>query len=231
MPFDLAGGLCGRERRVHIFGGLVMLATLARSLALVLLPLSLLVGAPPQALSQWQVAQKASQPQPGTQAGPQRQAQPQLSVPDASRLTILIYTSLIAVNQANLTGNYSVLRDLAAPSFQSANSPAKLAEIFGHLRAQRIDLSPIVLFTPKLVRQPMIDQVGRLTLSGFFDTQPQRVQFDLLFQPVGGQWRLFGIGVKTVASTPAVADASKGGQGGKAAAKAAAAQPASVKKK
>ena len=37
------------------------------------------------------------------------------SVPDNLKLLILIRTSLIALNQADLTGNYSVLRDLAAP--------------------------------------------------------------------------------------------------------------------
>jgi hypothetical protein len=205
-----------------------MLATLARPLALVLLPLSLLTGTAPQALGQVKPAQKTPQP---AQAGSQQQAKPQVSVPDAYRLAILIHTSLIALNQANLTGNYSVLRDLAAPGFQSANSIAKLADIFSHVRGQKLDLSPIVLFTPKLVRHPAIDERGLLTLSGFFETQPQRVQFDLLFQPVAGQWRLFGMSVNTVAANPAMADASRGGQAPQATAKAAGAQPASVKKK
>jgi hypothetical protein len=128
--------------------------------------------------------------------------------PDHNKLAILIHTSLIALNQANLTGNYSVLRDLGAPGFQSVNSPAKLADIFAPLRRKGVDLSPIVLFTPKLVRHPVVDQRGLLTLSGFFDTQPQRVEFDLLFQPVGGDWRLFGIRADVV---PAPAAAVAGG--------------------
>jgi hypothetical protein len=47
-----------------------------------------------------------------------------------------------------------------------------------------------VLFTPKLVRRPAIDE-GLLTSGGFFETQPQWVEFELLFQPVAGAWRLF----------------------------------------
>jgi hypothetical protein len=143
-----------------------------------------------------------------------------VAVPDANKLAILIHTSLIALNQANLTGNYSVLRDLGAPGFQQANPAAKLAEIFGHLRRQRLDLGPIVLFTPKLVRHPAIDERGLLTLSGFFETQPQRVEFDLLFQPVGGDWRLFGIRVGTAPANPATADASQSAPAPQAAAKA-----------
>jgi hypothetical protein len=54
-------------------------------------------------------------PQQATQAkAPAQPAKP--GVPDDLKLIILIRTALIALNQANLTGNYSVLRDIAAPS-------------------------------------------------------------------------------------------------------------------
>lgn len=213
-----------------------MLATLVRPLALMLLPLFLPMGTAPPALSQVKPAQNSLQtapsaPRPAVDAGSQQQPQPQVSVPDDNRLAILIHTSLIALNQANLTGNYSVLRDLAAPGFQSANSSAKLADIFSRLRGQRLDLSPIVLFTPKLNRPAAIDERGLLTLSGFFETQPQRVQFDLLFQPVGGQWQLFGVSITMAPANAVMADTSKNAPAPKAAAKAAALKPASEKKK
>jgi hypothetical protein len=57
--------------------------------------------------------------------GPAQPAKP--GVPDDLKLIILIRTALIALNQANLTGNYSVLRDIATPSFQQANNPARAA--------------------------------------------------------------------------------------------------------
>ena len=77
---------------------------------------------------------------------------PQVSVPDGPKLRLMIYTMLIAINQANLTGNYSVVRDLAAPGFREANSAARLAEIFAALRQRNLDLSPILLLDPKFVR-------------------------------------------------------------------------------
>ena len=53
-----------------------------------------------------------------TIANPARAASPALSVPDDVQLLLMIKTTLIAFNQANITGNYTVLRDLAAPDFQ-----------------------------------------------------------------------------------------------------------------
>jgi hypothetical protein len=54
-------------------------------------------------------------------------AETKLSVPPPEQLAILIQTAVVAASQANLTGNYSVLHALAAPGFQKANPPEKLA--------------------------------------------------------------------------------------------------------
>jgi len=34
-------------------------------------------------------------------------------------------------------------------------------------------------------------------LVGYFPTTPLQIQFQMLFQPVNGQWRLFGMAVNT----------------------------------
>lgn len=122
-------------------------------------------------------------------------------VPDDYKLAMLIRTSLIALNQANITGNYSVLRDLGAPSFQEANNPARLAELFANLRTRAIDLEPILVVDPK-VAEPFINERGMLRIKGIFPTSPEQVNFELAFQPVGQQWRLFGIMVTTSPSGP-----------------------------
>jgi hypothetical protein len=127
---------------------------------------------------------------------------PATKVPSGPALNLLIRTTIIAVNQANQTGNYTVLRELASPDFQQANSSARLAEIFGPLRKRKLDLSPVLFFDPKLVKPAAVDASGMLRLSGFFDTRPERVIFDMLFQPVSGNWRLFGISVFTRPAAP-----------------------------
>ena len=71
-------------------------------------------------------------------------------MPSDDKLIMLINSSLIALNQANATGNYTVLREMAAPGFQQANSAEKLAQVFRQLRSRNLDFTPILLFQPKL---------------------------------------------------------------------------------
>jgi hypothetical protein len=40
-------------------------------------------------------------------------------------------------------------------------------------------------------------------MKGFFPSVPAQVNFELLYAPVNGQWRLFGISVGLASSTPA----------------------------
>ena len=63
----------------------------------------------------------------------------------ATASSILIRSTLLALDQANKTGNYTVLRDLGAPGFQATNNPAQLGDIFANLRRERIDLSGVAV--------------------------------------------------------------------------------------
>lgn len=109
----------------------------------------------------------------------------------------LIRSTLLTLNDANRSGNYTVLRDLASPDFQTHNSAADLARIFADLRERKFDLFGVALLAPQLSAPPQIDAENRLRLAGLFQTRPLMIRFDLLFQNVGGQWRLFGISVAT----------------------------------
>src|SRR5882672_4896985 len=46
----------------------------------------------------------------------------------------LVRSTLLTLNDANHSGNYTVLHDLAAPDFQARNSAADLAQSFADLR-------------------------------------------------------------------------------------------------
>jgi len=155
------------------------------------------------------LASSAQQPPLPTER-PAAPAAGPLQVPDGPKQAILIRTTLVAVNHANLSGNYSVLRDLAAPGFQQANNPARLAEIFSSLRQRDLDLGPVTVVEPKLTRQPFINAQGMLYLSGFFPTRPEQVNFELAFQSIAGQWRLFGISVNTTQAQPLAGDSNPG---------------------
>ena len=143
----------------------------------------------------------------------QQSAEAAPAVPDDVRLILMIRNTVIALNQANTTGNYSVLREMGTPGFQMTNSPARLGEIFATLRARKIDLSPVMVFNPKLASAPALQDGQVLRLTGFFPTSPEQVQFDLAFQHYGEQWLLAGIAVNVAPpGDGAQASAATGGQ-------------------
>ena len=43
---------------------------------------------------------------------------------------------------------------------------------------------------------------GMLHFAGFFPSAPAQINFELIFAPVDGQWRLFGIGANVGSSAP-----------------------------
>ena len=120
---------------------------------------------------------------------------------DRNGVLILIRSTLLALDQANKTGNYTVLRDIGAPGFQS-NSAARLGEIFAKLRNDNLDLSGVAVLDPQLSLLPQIEGNGLMHMTGFFPSVPKQVSFDLVFAPVNGQWRLFGISVALGQSGP-----------------------------
>src|SRR4051812_5250393 len=133
------------------------------------------------------------------------QTPPQAAKPaqiDRNGVMILIRSSLLALDQANKTGNYTVLRDIGAPGFQT-NSAARLGEIFAKLRNDNLDLSGVAVIDPQLSLLPQIESSGLMHMAGFFPSVPTQVNFDLAFAPVNGQWRLFGISVSIGQSGPA----------------------------
>jgi hypothetical protein len=142
--------------------------------------------------------------QSGQATAKTKQAPPrQLTVPNEQTLVTLIFSTLMALNQANSTGNYTVFRELGAPGFQAGNSAAKLSEIFAELRGRNFDLSPILLLKPHLASKPSIGDNGMLRVTGYFPTRPEQVNFDLLYQNVQGRWKLFGIAASTSQPQPA----------------------------
>ncbi|MGD9542444.1 MAG: hypothetical protein AB7V61_16120 [Methylocystis sp.] len=122
-----------------------------------------------------------------------RAEQPAKAAPiERSGVLILVRSSLLALDHANKTGVYTVLRDLGSPQFQT-NTAARLSEIFAGQRRDKFDLSAVAAIDPQLTSPPQIDANGMLRLVGFFPAGPQQLNFDLAFAPVDGQWRLFGI--------------------------------------
>ena len=98
--------------------------------ATLLLIVVLITGTAPASAGQQGAAPKLAQgvlPAPKPDVVP---AQPQIVMPDAGKIVILVRTALLTLNDAVQTGNFTVLRDKGAPGFGEANSAARLSQIF-----------------------------------------------------------------------------------------------------
>jgi hypothetical protein len=124
-------------------------------------------------------------------------AVPNVPVPDQRTGLKMLWGLMAAVDQANRTGNYSVLRDLGTPAFQANNNPANLAAIFAGLRERQIDLSDALIVSPQWEIPPRMVSPTVLRMRGTFPLRPQPIAFDLLFAWDRG-WRLEGVAVQAM---------------------------------
>ena len=103
----------------------------------------------------------------------------------------------MALNDANRTGNYTVLRDLAAPAVRNRTSSADFAAVFAALRKGNIDLSIAAVVPPELSGPPMLDAAQRMHVRGEYPTQPSRIVFEVVFESVNGHWLLSDLSIST----------------------------------
>lgn len=124
---------------------------------------------------------------------------------DRNNVLFLVRSTLMALHHANETGNYSVLREMSGPGFQSANNLARLTEIFANLRAQKVDLAPVSIFDPQITTAPSVDENNHLLIEGAYPQTRPGTTFRLLFVVVEGRWRLQGIAINVpqTAAAPA----------------------------
>lgn len=123
----------------------------------------------------------------GALAQPTTPAPTATPVPAAAPVTpalahYLIRSTLLTFNDANRSGNYTVLRDLAAPDFQARHAAADIGQSFLDLRRRNFDLYGAALLAPQFTAPAALDQRGRLRLAGYIPTRPQQIGFDLTFQ-------------------------------------------------
>ncbi len=167
-----------------------------RFLSRLVLSAALCAGAPPLA------AQPAKPPAANAPAKPEPM---QISI---VAVTLMIKGAVLALHQANLTGNYSVLRDMGTPVFREKFDQAALTAAFSNLRARKVDLSPALLLSPNLTKNPELNPSGELVLVGDFPSQPLQIHFELAFLQLDGIWRLAGIGVDAIPAPGAQASAA-----------------------
>ena len=110
-------------------------------------------------------------------------------MPSPTGQEVLIKATLLTFNDANVTGNYTVLHAKLAKPFRDQFSPDKLKATFKTFADQNIDFDIIAAQTPVSSQEPKIDDRGALILRGYFDTRPSRVAYELDFIPSDGDWK------------------------------------------
>jgi len=119
----------------------------------------------------------------------------QNKVPSPRALEALVKVSLLSLNDASVTGNYTVFHAKLSKPFRDKYSPEQLAEIFKSFADKHVDYDIVAAFTPIYDPAPVVDDKGKLLVKGFFPTDPRQVHFDLEFIPSDGEWKLLGVSV------------------------------------
>jgi hypothetical protein len=130
-------------------------------------------------------------------------------VPDQLQMAKLLWTTMAAVDHANKSGNYSVLRDISSTAFQINNDPSKLAQAFATIRNSRIDVSNALLVAPTYTSAPQQLQADVFRVQGVFSLRPISIGFDMFFQWERGEWRLFGIDLRPLAMADSIETAPR----------------------
>lgn len=107
-------------------------------------------------------------------------------MPSAELQEILIKTSLLTLNDANLTGNYTVLHAKLAKVFRDQITPDGLKKGFKPFADQKVDFGLISAKPSVASSESTIDMRSTLLLRGYFDTAPSRVTYELDFLPSEG---------------------------------------------
>lgn len=128
----------------------------------------------------------------------------QRSLPAARPLEALVKASLMSFNDANLTGNYDVFHARLSKPFRQLFSPRDLRRAFKEFADKSIDLDIVAALTPVYAEPPVVDSEDKLSIKGYFATEPTLVNFDMAFIPSDGEWRLLRIHVH-VGPAPGIA--------------------------
>ena len=115
--------------------------------------------------------------------------------PEPAQQEILIKTTLLSFNDANVTQNYTVLHSKLSKQFRDQFPPERLKEVFKPFVEQKIDIDLIAAKTPISDKAAEIDDRGVLSLNGHFDTKPSHVFYDLGYVMSDGEWKPIKINV------------------------------------
>jgi hypothetical protein len=116
-------------------------------------------------------------------------------LPDDDEQDVLIRSTLMTFNDANMTGNYSVLLAKAAPQFQAQFTAEKLAASFETFRKTQLFFEDVVTADYDSYEKAKLDGEGALVLAGALKTDELTVKYKLRFAKSNKVWKMIGLDV------------------------------------
>ncbi len=118
-----------------------------------------------------------------------------VDMPSEDAQDVLVRTTLMTFNDANMTGNYAVLLAKASQQFQAQVTPEKLATALEAFRTNKLFFESIVGEDYESTEKPVIDKEGVLNLGGVLKSDEMQVTYKLRFVQNGSAWKLLGFNV------------------------------------
>ena len=116
-------------------------------------------------------------------------------IPDDDDQDVLIRTTLLTFNDANMTDNYAVMYARSSQQFQSQFTPDKMASAFETFRKNKLFFEEVATADYDSSEKAVIDKEGALVLIGVFKTDELQVKYNLRFVRNDGAWKMIGLNV------------------------------------
>ena len=116
-------------------------------------------------------------------------------IPSDDDQDIMIRSTLMTFNDANMTNNYAVLYAKASKQFQTQITQEKMQTAFEAFRKNELFFEDVVTADYASYEKATIDGEGALVLAGVFKTDDMQVKYRIRYVQNNKVWKLLGINV------------------------------------
>jgi hypothetical protein len=116
-------------------------------------------------------------------------------IPDDDAQDVLIRTTLLTFNDANMTNNYAVMLARSSKQFQSQFTTDKMTAAFEPFRTKKLFFEEVATDEYDSSEEAKIDKEGALVLVGVFKSDELQIKYNLRFVKNDDAWKMLGINV------------------------------------
>jgi hypothetical protein len=117
-------------------------------------------------------------------------------IPSRKKLNDLARESILALDQALKTDNFTAFHLNLSQVWQQQTTPRQLKKDFkALLEPKALDLSTINNLVPVLTTEPYLDENGWLQFDGLYPSEPNNIKFELGYVLENNEWKLVKIRV------------------------------------